>query len=86
MGEEDSLRRPFVARPPTNGLHFRRSPLHHPFQRQNKDALISRVPTAHSHGLTIVNYANEKGVKDKKENAMIPRGKSRNSYGGFYSS
>lgn len=55
-------------------------------RRANKDALISRVSTAHSHGLTIVAYAREKGVKDKKENALIPRGKSRNVIGGFYSS
>jgi hypothetical protein len=55
-------------------------------RRANKEALISRVATAHSHGLTIVAYAREKGVKDKKENALHPRGKSRNVIGGFFSS
>ena len=55
-------------------------------RRVNRDAVISRVPTQHSHGLTIVSYTKEKGVKDKKENALIPRGKSRNNYGGFFSS
>ena len=55
-------------------------------RKANKDAQISRVATAHSHGLTIVAYAREKGVKDKKENALIPRGKSRNVIGGFFSS
>ena len=55
-------------------------------RRANKEASITRVSTPHSHGLTIVAYAREKGVKDKKENALIPRGKSRNVIGGFVSS
>ena len=55
-------------------------------QKFNQDAEISRHETVHPHGLTVVSYHKEKGVKDKKENALIPRGKSRNNYGGFFSS
>ena len=55
-------------------------------RKTNKGAVIQKFETAHPHGLTIVNYHGEKGVKEKKENAMIHRGKSRNNYGGFFSS
>ena len=55
-------------------------------RRANKDASITRVSTAHSHGLTIVAYVREKGCKESKENKLRPRGLSRNVIGGFFSS